>query len=448
MSLECLKTTCLNYGECIKKNINDLPTCKCKYDTFGDRCQYCKECENNSTCQIILDNYTKVRKKLVKNTIKKRVTFETLFLQVPIQKNCQCKSYRYNGQYCENDLCFNYCKNNGTCEEQASYDPITASTPPIQCKCSNTRYVGQQCEVDMCESLKAHSCVGTNCILYYNQTVKECQCFCSNLCNRVYCNSRGKCEQSKCSCYNGYYGERCEHKISKSIDIDTYDDTNSNSIADEENKSKLSTSKILFIILLTIAVVLVLLFVVLSFIFRKKFILKRQYASRQFQDEEDEFNLSMDDIQIRNPTYRSLKDADDEDEDDDVNGQNETNMTHAASSKLKKEVEENKQLISNIGTDIGFDNNAAIYSDESNYDTSTFKSSKKQQISAEKLNELKVLTKSTNNDSLSNNNGKCSKNNGSTISPNGTAKSKPIYAKKPKPKVIQKSNGNNGNINI
>ena len=184
-ALDCSKVSCLNGGEGF--NSNALPVCKCKYGTFGDKYQFCNDRENNSTCQLVIDKSTQ-----------------------PSQRTCLCTSTRFNGRKCENYLCVNYCKNEGVCE--------VADSTNLKCKCPNSRFTGKQCEIDLCENL---DCIRNSCVLSFSQTVKEFKCYCSNLCNSVYCNGNGKCEQSKCICYQGYSGGRCEFKVKgKSIEID------------------------------------------------------------------------------------------------------------------------------------------------------------------------------------------------------------------------------------
>ena len=164
----------------------------------------------------------------------------------------------------------------------------------------------------------------------YNQTIKNCQCHCSSLCNSIFCNSNGVCEKSKCNCQKGFYGERCEFKTkSKSFDTDDelVEDENKDKNQKQNNNNK-SSKNIAFILVLAL-VLFALLFIVVSFIFHKRFLFKRQFQARQFYNNEfDEFNLNMENIEISDPVYRILNNEEDEqvnitfNEDTNQNGEN------------------------------------------------------------------------------------------------------------------------------
>lgn len=255
---------------------------------------------DTSTYQRGLLNIFKANSSNEKETPKKWYFFvaSSVFL-VDLFKRDIC----YNGSKCEYDQCKNYCKNDGICEEDVA---------TVKCKCSNSRYIGNQCEIDLCKNKEQQqNCIEDNCILTYNQTTENCQCHCSSICSSIYCNSNGKCEKSKCNCYKGFFGEICEFKTkSKSIDIDDelIEDENNN---DKQNNKK---SKNIALILVLTLVLFSLSFIVVSFIFHKRLIFKRQFQARQFynNDEFDEFNLNMENIEIRDPIYRKLKNEDDE----------------------------------------------------------------------------------------------------------------------------------------
>ena len=171
----------------------------------------------------------------------------------------------------------------------------------------NTRYTGKECEIDLCEKSIKKDCFGQNCILFFNQTNKSCQCLCSNFCNSIYCKSNGECINSKCKCYQGFYGERCEFKAkSKSIVQDEDDD--------DGGKHKIEASKNTALIIVLTALLFASSFIALSFIVRKRLLFKRQYQARQFYNinEFDEFDLNMENIEIRGPLYRTLKNEEDE----------------------------------------------------------------------------------------------------------------------------------------
>ena len=87
------------------------------------------------------------------------------------------------------------------------------------------------------------------------------------------------------------------------------DDDLSDEDGDLSNLNKKSLSST--IMLLILPILFTLLFVVISLLYRKRYLLKRQFQARQFENTEfDEFNLSMESIQ-GDSMYTTLKNEDD-----------------------------------------------------------------------------------------------------------------------------------------
>lgn len=92
--------------------------------------------------------------------------------------SCMCKE-NYDGDFCEINLCYNFCLNGGDCSMNRN-EKSQALEPKCSCK---RGFIGEHCEIDVCSN---------------------------------YCLNDGKCsvgnnKQPKCGCSEKFIGARCEN---------------------------------------------------------------------------------------------------------------------------------------------------------------------------------------------------------------------------------------------
>ena len=114
--------------------------------------------------------------------------------------------------------CLSNCSNQGVCKLSTNKTYI--------CEC-NANFMGKSCQTDERPCSQANRCLNNGtCINSLDLTSSSCQCpqngpfygqYCENmrnLCENVTCSSHGYCSQSqsetKCKCYVGYDGDKCE----------------------------------------------------------------------------------------------------------------------------------------------------------------------------------------------------------------------------------------------
>ncbi len=114
--------------------------------------------------------------------------------------------------------CLSNCSNQGICKLSTNQTYI--------CEC-NANFMGKSCQTDERPCSQSNKCLNNGtCINSQDLTSFTCECpegspfygqYCENmrnLCENVTCSSHGYCKQSqnktKCKCYNGYEGEKCE----------------------------------------------------------------------------------------------------------------------------------------------------------------------------------------------------------------------------------------------
>lgn len=144
---------------------------------------------NQKNCKFNPSNIKKVKNEI--ESSKSKVVTET-----PIKNclhggsldkkssNCICKE-NFDGEFCEINLCYNFCLNNGVCTMEKSL--LTQKLEP-HCSCENG-FIGKHCEIDVCNN---------------------------------FCLNSGKClvdrqKQPICECKSDFAGARCE--IFKVIDV-------------------------------------------------------------------------------------------------------------------------------------------------------------------------------------------------------------------------------------
>jgi hypothetical protein len=114
--------------------------------------------------------------------------------------------------------CLSNCSNQGVC--------IISNNKTFICEC-NANFMGKSCQTDKRPCSQSNKCLNNGtCINSQDLTSFTCQCpegspyygeYCENminLCGNVTCSSHGYCIQNqsetKCKCYVGYGGEKCE----------------------------------------------------------------------------------------------------------------------------------------------------------------------------------------------------------------------------------------------
>jgi hypothetical protein len=118
--------------------------------------------------------------------------------------------------------CLSNCSNQGICKLSTSLTYI--------CEC-NAHFMGKSCQTDKRPCSQVNKCLNNGtCINSQDLTSFTCQCpegspyfgqYCEkiiNLCENVTCSFHGYCIQNqsetKCKCFNGYDGDKCENESS------------------------------------------------------------------------------------------------------------------------------------------------------------------------------------------------------------------------------------------
>lgn len=133
-----------------------------------------------TVCKVPANKIKEVKKGIAERAQKKEDTKKICLHGGSLDKtssSCMCTE-NFDGDYCEINLCYNFCLNGGDCSMSRN-DKSQKLEPVCSCK---KGFVGDHCEVDLCSN---------------------------------FCLNDGKCSvnlarQPKCDCSNKHYGSRCE----------------------------------------------------------------------------------------------------------------------------------------------------------------------------------------------------------------------------------------------
>jgi len=114
--------------------------------------------------------------------------------------------------------CLINCSNVGICK-------VDSLRKKYFCEC-NPNFMGKSCQTDKRPCFQSNKCLNNATCLYVNTTSFECKCpsnglyygeYCENrinLCENVTCSNHGFCflnqTQTKCKCFTGYSGDKCD----------------------------------------------------------------------------------------------------------------------------------------------------------------------------------------------------------------------------------------------
>lgn len=156
-------------------------------------------------CKVPASKIKQVREEIQVTALKKETPNKMCLHGGSLDKttsNCMCME-NYDGDFCEINLCYNFCLNGGDCSMDRN-----EKSQKLEPKCSCKRgFVGEHCEVDVCSN---------------------------------YCLHNGKCtvghnKKAKCECDENFNGARCE--ISKDETSPVLTDSHFNAKKDIEVSS-------------------------------------------------------------------------------------------------------------------------------------------------------------------------------------------------------------------
>jgi hypothetical protein len=143
-------------------------------------------------------------------------------MNVDHSMKCDC-SPKFSGNRCETDKCHKYCMNGGVCSINNSGDPI--------CACGINKYSGDRCEEDIAVKLCQDFCLNDGtCTVDNGSAICTCNAsYTGDRCEHDKCHSHclhnGKCiiedGEPMCTCNLSYKGSRCE--INENPNIKNYD---------------------------------------------------------------------------------------------------------------------------------------------------------------------------------------------------------------------------------
>ena len=145
------------------------------------------------------------------------------------------------------------------------------------CECFESYFIGSKCEIDLRKCSSDNTCLNNGTCLF-NLSSNSYKCKCDELhygkncehkidiCQNETCSNKGICKddnkQTKCSCYSGYYGSKCELETSERQVI----------------RQVISTTSIIAIAVMILLVFILVLIDISTFISQKNLIKKKLFS--------------------------------------------------------------------------------------------------------------------------------------------------------------------------